>query len=375
MASSPAAPKPIRRPPLRILDVSGSAEARGVTHGRAFAEEIRHYAEQRIALVESGLWSGGPIDRDRVIELAAQTLPAHQRHDPELYAELCGIATGAGISPAEAVVVGGFTDFVDTVRAVVGGPHPIEVLEDDCTAVIVPDHRADGGAGFYAQTWDMHDAATDHVLLLRVTPDDGPPAVVFTTTGCLGQIGMNAEGVCVGINNLTANDGQPGVTWPSVVREVLTTSSAKEGLAAIERAELAGAHNFLVFDRNGDGYNIEAMPTVRPVTELADEAITHTNHTIDPAAGRVEGERPADLHQGSIRRLDTARELLDRDRITADDLMEMTRESGSICQVPTEPYFVETSGATVMRPRTLDFWAAWGPPTHNDYQHVPFPGS
>lgn len=373
MAAAPPGRTPIRRPALRILDVSGSPEARGVTHGRAFASEIRHYADERIALVESGLWSGGPIDRGQVLELAAQTLPAHERHSGEFYAELCGIATGAGITPAEAVVVGGFTDFVDTVRAAVGGPHPAQVLEDDCTAVIVPDHRADGGAGYYAQTWDMHNTATDHVILLRFTPDDGPPAVVFTTTGCLGQIGMNAEGVCVGINNLTGNDGQPGVTWPSVVREVLRASSAKEGAAAVEAAELAGAHNFLVFDGNGDGYNIEAMPSVRPVTELASEALTHTNHTIDPAAGSVEGERPADLQAGSVRRLETARALLDREGITADDLMALTREPGSICQVPTEPYFVETSGATVMRPKTLDFWAAWGPPSHNDFQHVPFP--
>ncbi len=368
MATSPA-----RRPSLRILDVSGSPEARGMTHGRAYATEIRHYTEERLGLVESGLWSGGPLSRADVLDLAASTLPAHERHSADLYAEFCGIAAGAGITPAEAVVVGGFTDFVDTVRAAVGGAHPPEALEDDCTAVVVPDHRADGGAGFYAQTWDMHDTATDHVLLLRVTPEEGPPALVFTTTGCLGQIGMNAEGVCVGINNLTANDGRPGVTWPSVVRDVLTTSSAKDGLVAIEQADLAGAHNFLVFDRNGEGYNIEAMPSVRPVTELADEALTHTNHTLDPSAGRVEGERPADLQQGSVRRLDTARELLDRDGITAEDLMELTREADAICQVPSAPYFVETSGATVMRPKTLDFWATWGPPSHNDFQHIPFP--
>lgn len=364
---------PVRRPALRILDLQGSPEAIGVAHGRAYAEEIRHYADERIQLVESGLWSGGPLDRATVLDLAASTLPAHERHSADLYAELCGLATGADITPAEAVVVGGFTDFVDTVRAAVGGPHPAEVLEDDCTAVVVPDHRAEGGAGFYAQTWDMHDTATDHVLLLRVIPDDGPPALVFTTTGCLGQIGMNAEGVCVGINNLTATDGRPGVTWPSVVREVLTTSSAKDGLVAIEQADLAGAHNFLLFDRNGEGFNVEAMPSVRPVTELTDEALTHTNHTLDADAGQVEGDRPADLQQNSVRRLATARELIDRDGITEDDLMALTRESSSICQVPREPYFVETSGATVMRPKTLDFWATWGPPSHNDFQHVPFP--
>ena len=87
--------------------------------------------------------------------------------------EMCGIAEGAGITLAEAIVVGGFTDFVDTVRAAVGGRHPTGVVEDDCTAFVVPDARADG-AGFYAQTWDMHDSATEHVVLLRPAPTTGP---------------------------------------------------------------------------------------------------------------------------------------------------------------------------------------------------------
>ena len=95
------------------------------------------------------------------------------------------------------------TDFVDTVRSVVGGDHPSEVQEDDCTAFIVPDARCDG-QGFYGQTWDMHDTATPYVVLLRLRPEDGQAALVFTTTGCLGQLGMNEAGVCVGINNLVA---------------------------------------------------------------------------------------------------------------------------------------------------------------------------
>ena len=361
----------MKRPPIRVLDVSGSPEAMGVAHGRAYAAEIKRYTEERVELVASGLWSGGPIPEGEVLELAGSLLPAHERHSAALFAELNGIATGAGITPAEAVVVGGFTDFVDTVRAVKGGGHPPSVMEDDCTAVVVPDERADG-AGFYAQTWDMHATATEHVLLLRVTPDDGPAALVFTTTGCLGQIGMNEEGVCVGINNLTAVDGQVGVTWPSVVREVLATSSAKDGLVAIEQAELAGGHNFMVFDRDGEGYNIEAMPTARPVTELASDALTHTNHTLDEAATQVQGDRAPDLTASSTKRLATANRLLDRDGVTAEDLMALTREPEAICQVPVEPYFVETSGAAIMRPKTLDFWAAWGPPSDNDFQHISF---
>ena len=71
--------------------------------------------------------------------------------------------------------------------------------------MIIPDSRADG-SGFLAQTWDMHDTATDHVLLLKITPTDQPASLIFTTVGCLGQLGMNNEGVGVGINNITCLD-------------------------------------------------------------------------------------------------------------------------------------------------------------------------
>jgi isopenicillin-N N-acyltransferase like protein len=80
-------------------------------------------------------------------------------------------------------------------------------VDDTCTAVIIPDGRA-AGAGFLAQTWDMHASATPHVVMLDTVPDPGPAALVFSTVGCLGQIGMNEAGIAIGINNLTAADGR-----------------------------------------------------------------------------------------------------------------------------------------------------------------------
>lgn len=346
----------------------------GAAHGAAYAEEIRAYTKERIDLVASGRWSGGPLETGEVLEIAQSMLPAHEAFDPDLHAEMCALADAASITPAEAVVVGGFTDFVDTVRAVVGGAPPISVVEDDCTAVIVPENRTSDG-GFFGQTWDMHDTATKHVLLLRVVPDDAPPAIVFTTTGCLGQIGMNAEGVCVGINNLTGLDGTRGVNWTSVVRGMLKTETADDALQVLLDADLAGAHNFLIFDRHGTGHNVEAMPSVRPVVTLEDAPIVHTNHTLDPEAGKVEAEKDPTMLANSIARLNTGRELLAEGTIDEERLFDLTREPNAICQTASEPFHVESSGAAIMRPKSGDFWACWGRPAENDYQHVPFPES
>ena len=359
----------MRRPPIRVLDIGGSPAEMGAAHGAAFAEEIRRYATERIDLVCQGRWSGGALPRAEVLEIAESMIPAHEAFDADLHTEMEAMADAAGLSMAEAIVVGGFTDFVDAVSAVTGGPAPTSVLEDDCTAVIVPDHRADG-AGFLAQTWDMHDTATDHVLLLRVRPDDAPAARVFTTTGCLGQIGMNAEGVCVGINNLNALDGRRGVAWTSVVRGMLRTTTAAEALDVLLAADLAGAHNFVIFDRHGDGYDVEAMPSVRPVTRLANDPIAHTNHVLDPDALQVQAPREPSMQANSEIRLDHARELLATDPIDEERIFDLTRDERAICQQARPPFHVESSGAAVMRPKTGDFWACWGRPAENDYVAV-----
>lgn len=355
--------------PIRILDLAGSPTQIGSRHGELHAEEIRKYANERIDLVASGLWSGGPLTRTEVLDIADSMLEAHERFDPALFEELVAIATSAGISTAEAIVGCGFTDFVDTVRAVVGGPIPTEVIEDDCTAMIVPDSRA-SGQGILGQTWDMHDSATEHVLLLRIRPDDAPAALVFTTTGCLGQIGMNEAGVCVGINNLVGTDGTRGVTWPSVVRGMLKTETAAEAKSVLLGADLAGAHNFLILDKHGDGYTVEAMPSARPSIELGDEPIVHTNHTVLPEATAVQADKAPGLMDSSASRFDTATTLLADGDIDVERVMDITREPEAICQAAVDPYHIESSGAAIMRPSTGDFWACWGRPIDNEYEKI-----
>jgi isopenicillin-N N-acyltransferase-like protein len=345
----------------------------GAAHGSAHADEIVQFAKDRVDLVADGLWSGGPLKRGDVLDLAQSMLPHHEAFDAALHAEMSAMAEAAGISAAEAVVLGGFTDFVDTVRAQLGGVHPPTVIEDDCTAVIIPNDRANGH-GFLAQTWDMHDSATDHVVLLRLQPADRPQVTIFTTTGCLGQIGMNEAGVCVGINNLTCTDGAIGVTWPSVVRAMLGEESAGAALAVLQAAELAGAHNFLIFDRQGVGYNVEAMPSTRPVTPLTSTSpIVHTNHVIDERAAVHQAERPGPLMDSSRRRRQAAEELLFDRVVDEADLFSLLREPGAICQRPVAPFHIESSGAAVMRPGTADFWACWGVPIDNEFEHVGAP--
>jgi isopenicillin-N N-acyltransferase-like protein len=347
---------------VRVLRLAGDPVARGKAHGEAFAADIRRYTEERVHLATNGSWAGRPVTRADVLGLAEELLPAHRAYDAEVYAELVAMAAAAGISPAEAVIVGGFTDFVDAVR----GAAAAERAEDDCTAVLVPPSRGDGG-GWLAQTWDMHDTATEHVVLLELAPDEAPAATVFTTVGCVAQIGMNAHGVAVGINNLTAADGRVGVTWPFVVRRMLRQATAGDAVRCALDAPLAGGHDYLVLDAAGQGANVEAMPTYAAVTWLQGEVLAHTNHVVDAEARRREAPRPAALQQSSHERLARAVARTREGVLGLDALAELTRDP-VICRASEPPFHMETSGAVVMRPATRELWAVWRSPAAHPYQ-------
>jgi isopenicillin-N N-acyltransferase-like protein len=295
-------------------------------------------------------------------------IDSHRAFDADLFEEMTALARATNLSNEEILILSGFTDFVDVVRAAGNADVP---EEDDCTAVIVPNGLADG-AGFLAQTWDMHDTATEHVVLLRVEPDAGPSALVFSTVGCLGQIGMNEAGIAIGINNLTASNGKIGVTWPFVVRQVLQQTQIDDALACLLEADLAGAHNYLLFDSEGSGFNVEAMVGYRAVTKLGKSPLTHTNHALDEQARALEAPRPKDLLSSSVARLARAGEMLDgistQRAVVLGDLIDMTRDSQAICRRSEAPHHMESSGAVIMQPKSRSMWACWGLPSDNEFE-------
>ncbi len=349
---------------IRVLDLAGSPAEVGAAHGSAYTADIRAYTEERVRLSTEGTWAGHPMSEAEVLALAEACLPAHEAYDADLYAEMLAMADAAGITPAEAVIVGGFTDFLDLVRATGADPRP----EDTCTAVLIP-RESGGGEPWFAQTWDMHDTATPYIVMLHTQVDGAPEALVFTTVGCLGQIGMNAAGICVGINNLTAGDGKVGVTWPFVVRKALNQTTIDDALACVVDADLAGGHNFLLLDADGRGYDVEAMPTATHVVELGDQPVAHTNHCLGASTQAVEGARAPERVASSEARLHRALELVKEEPVDQHTLQALTRDEEAICERSAPPYDVESCGATVMRPGTGDLWAVWGLPVENEYEH------
>jgi isopenicillin-N N-acyltransferase-like protein len=335
--------------PLRVLEIYGDPSDFGRIHGTECKAMVRAYLDERLGLSGDASWAGRSAAADTVLTLADQTLPYHRDYSPTLYEEMLALAEAAGITPAEVVVVGGFTDLVDLVRAHDGWAP----IEDDCTAVIDPVN------GVFAQTWDMHSTAGEYVLMLKLDPLSGPAAVVQTTAGCLGQIGMNEAGIGIGINNLTSI-GKPGVTWPFVVRKVLEQTDLDAAIDAVTDADLAGGHNYLVIGPDGSGANIEAMPGTMEVTRVTEVPFVHTNHCLDEGTRLEEGERTPEHVAGSDERLERGTELSqDLDRFFSDQ---------AIARRARSPGDVATCGAVVIRPKEKKLDSVWGIPGDSPWE-------
>ena len=330
--------------PLRVIELAGSPTELGRGHGEACGPMIRRYVEERLERATDQRWSGGgAVTREFILELADSTLAAHEAYSPGLHEEMVAMAEAAGITPGEAVVVGGFTDLVDLIRVRAGEA----ATEDNCTAVLDPAN------GVLAQTWDMHASAGEYVYVFRMSPDRGPASIVFTTAGCLGQIGMNEAGIAIGINNLTSW-GKVGVTWPFVVREVLGRTDFDAAVDAVVSADVAGGHNFLVLGPDGRGVNVEAMPGHKEITTVTGSPFVHTNHCLAPGAVAEEAPRLQEAVESSDIRLKLATEL-------ARDLEALFAEP-DISRHASNPEETATCGAVIMEPERRSRRAVWGVP-------------
>lgn len=263
--------------------------ARGEAHGELWRPQIHELCAIRSEL---GVKKGDFRDLAELEAVAELHLPELASFSAPLHAELLGIARGAGVSPAQIVILNHYTDLRDVPRSVLGAAGPADMPRetgDDpggCTAVYVP-----GGAGgpVLGQTWDMHGTARPFVRVIRIRPRGGDDELLcFTLTGCLGMAGLAASGVGVTINNLSSTDGQVGVVWPALVRAMLGAGSAAAAYQRLAGARLSSGHHYMIADGR-EFFGVETSGALKVLTQQgARAAHLHTNHCFDPVLRRRE---------------------------------------------------------------------------------------
>lgn len=345
---------------MRTLTLSGSSAEIGEAHGRRCRAEIPklYAARVRNAIAQAELHGGRELGEDAVLAVARACLEPTRAYDPDGFAELEGIARGAGLPVENILAMNGLTDIRD-VLAWGGDPE----LLGGCTAFIVTGGWTRDAKLLCGQTWDLATDNMPHVIAVHRRPDHGPQTWTLTTDGCLSLIGLNEAGIAIGTTNIRTTDARPGVTYLSMIHRALAASTLAEAAAAIRSAPRAGAHFYYLVDGAGRALALECTPTTVDEVVVESGAYVHTNHCLVPAHQAIESDTPS---KSSHARQDRLEALIEAERgaidLDASKRWLGDRANGEDAISRTDFNNVSSNGAVVMAPETGTIHACHGPP-------------
>jgi isopenicillin-N N-acyltransferase like protein len=269
-----------------LLRLEGTSRARGFAYGRATASRTRAFLDDGLARLNHV--RAEPL----ALEALEPELAAYGRSIraavPSLWDEIEGFAEGAGLSIGEAVLLQTRREIMGYTRFPAGG---------DCTSFA----RVAGRQSLLAQTVDLTCEMGDQITLLHVTGPDiaGGAAFVFSFTGLLGYLGMNAAGLAVGLNLVLAGSWGPGLPPYLAIRHLIDhASSIDEALDILRGLPLASSRNFVLCDRER-AVMVEAADGEMRV--LTSAPLVHANHFLHPDFLGRDGLNPFSRNSSVLR--------------------------------------------------------------------------
>lgn len=281
--------------PPPLIEIEGPPADRGAAYGRAADTRIKGGAAFYQRLLEArGLTWGMVVDTGRVLlRQLAETCP-------DQYAEIGAIAAGAGLDPAEVLVINGRSEILNA-GTIPTSPEDRGDLDDGCTAAAVLPERTRDGRLLHGQNWDWRQECADFTVVLVVRREDGPDVMTYVEAGGLARAGMNSAGIAITGNNLSTMDeswSKPGVPLSIVRRLALEANDFGSALNAVAQTPRSISNNMTLSSAEAEGEVINLETTPGEIFWQVPEAgiLTHANHFVTLAArskvrdrGLVEG--------------------------------------------------------------------------------------
>ena len=274
--------------PLALVKAGGSARDRGRTIGRVLSARIEAHLEAwRSALPADG------DPRGYVSAFLSETdfKPAIRRHAPDLLEELEGVAEGSG-HPANELFALQLLDEEWACRA----RRRAAPIPPKCSSLAIVGAEA---LCWIAQNMDLGDYTDGAQVLLAIAADErSPAALVFSTAGMLGLMGVNAAGVGVCVNSLPQlPNARQGLPVAFVLRRLLQARSLAEAADLVRTLPHATNQHYLIAEPRA-ARSFEA--SAAGVTEYHSPdpmRVFHTNHPLaavpeahEPPAARANSE-------------------------------------------------------------------------------------
>jgi len=261
---SPPAPQGGRIPFLRA---TGRPFEVGYQHGAARAAALRAFLDDGLARIAR--LSPAPVSGPALAPRLAEYSQAIAAATPRLSEEIDGLARGAGITREEAVLLQARRELIGFQRVPAAG---------DCTTY-VSRTAGPGGGPVLAQTVDLNGNLDDQIAVLDVGLDGaGRRALVLSFGGLLGYLGVNSDGLAVGLNLVLGGDWHPGLPPYLAIRHLLDQAgSVAEALAILPGLPLASSRSLTLCDQE----SVACVEIVDDDMRLVPPGV-HTNHLLHP---------------------------------------------------------------------------------------------
>jgi hypothetical protein len=233
----------------------------GYAHGAARAGALRAFLDDGLGRLNRVL--PAPVSMESLRPTLAAFAAEISAAAPRLAEEIDGLSRGAGISREHALLLQLRREIMGYQRIPTAG---------DCTT-----YARSGPGPVLAQTVDLNGALDDQLTVLRIAPAGAARrTLVLSFAGLLGYLGLNSDGLAIGLNLVLGGRWRPGLPPYLAIRHLLdTAASVDEAVAMLPGLRLASSRSLTLCDATKTVWVEILGDQVRAVT--ARES-THTNH-------------------------------------------------------------------------------------------------
>lgn len=252
-----------------LVRATGAPFDIGYQHGAARAEALRAFIDDDLCRINRLAPAPASVDSLR------PTLAAYGKviaaATPRLSEEIDGLACGAGISRELAVLLQVRREIIGFQRVPARG---------DCTTYASLS-AGPGGGPVLAQTVDLNGDLDDQITVLDIgLSGSARRTLILSFGGLLGYLGVNSDGLAIGLNLVLGGEWQPGVPPYLAIRHLLDNAGCVgDALGLLHELPLASSRSLTLCDPAAVAC-VEILDNELRLVESAQPA--HTNHFLHP---------------------------------------------------------------------------------------------
>jgi isopenicillin-N N-acyltransferase-like protein len=254
-----------------FIRATGEPFGIGYQHGAARAAALRAFLGDDLSRI--GKLAARPVSLPALRPVLAEYDARIGAVAPRLGEEIGGLAEGAGISRDEAVLL-------QVRREIIGYQRVPVPSGGDCTTYASVS-AGPGGEPVLAQTVDLNGDLDDQIAVLDVgLSGSGRRALLLSFGGLLGYLGLNSDGLAIGLNLVLGGEWGPGLPPYLAIRYLLDNAGCvADALTIVADLPLASSRSLMLCDRTSAA-SVELLDG--RVRLIQGTEHVHTNHFLHP---------------------------------------------------------------------------------------------